>query len=538
MTSFANFAEFIRRGGQASLVLRLQGETSLPEVKEVTVDSFTLSTFEMRLHDVSKESWAYLLGVFQRAKIIPDPEVENVDELIFRHVSNFESLIADLPETDSPSNRYDKIAEISDQLTERFSAVVNQWRQQQLGVTHYIWRSRDDIKVRAAHAERDDRLFSWDNRFSDGHPGDGYNCRCFAEPAILDGAILLTDVRVAVGLSARIATAEGQGLQDALLDTLADGVRTSIPVVRYLYLGVRDFGGDLRPAEEAELRELHQKLSAAIKAVENLDADAVESLAHAFVEHVTAQHADLRQLDLEYRLGLVSEETLLRAYRDVAYLDASTALGGIALTTAAAKLGVRLARAPFRITTIGILAAATRVKALLPARRQTTEMLIARRFAELETQGHGPQRHEGAVTKQMLEDRVLRGIDPMTGTTMDGEKIGRTHSAPRAATRFKTEEAFVVAETHIRRSSIYRDLRDESIHSISVRRGSFEVEVSLEDALGLNYANKVEGVRRVGSRRNPFGTEEIDFKDGIAVAIFKFSSNGEPQLITMYPVGN
>ena len=97
----------------------------------------------------------------------------------------------------------------------RFLTDINERRQHELGVTHYIWRSRDDARVRTAHAERDDRLFSWDDRFSDGHPGHGYNCRCTAEPAILDGAILLTEATLSEGLSNRIADAQGAGLADA-----------------------------------------------------------------------------------------------------------------------------------------------------------------------------------------------------------------------------------------------------------------------------------------------------------------------------------
>ena len=51
---------------------------------------------------------------------------------------------------------------------------------------------------------------------------------------------------------------------------------------------------------------------------------------------------------------------------------------------------------------------------MIDSRRSGVEALIASRFAELEAEGHGPERHEGAATRQMLEDRVLHGIDPIT----------------------------------------------------------------------------------------------------------------------------
>lgn len=100
-------------------------------------------------------------------------------------------------------------------------------------MTHCIWRSVDDPKVRTTHAERDDRLFSWDDRFSDGHPGHGYNCRCSAEPAILDGAILLTEITFSEGLSSRIAEAQGAGLADAAADAAAGGVGTLFSTLRF-----------------------------------------------------------------------------------------------------------------------------------------------------------------------------------------------------------------------------------------------------------------------------------------------------------------
>ena len=48
--------------------------------------------------------------------------------------------------------------------------------------THYIWRTRGDNKVRAAHAANNGRIFSWDNPPITGHPGEDYGCRCWAQP--------------------------------------------------------------------------------------------------------------------------------------------------------------------------------------------------------------------------------------------------------------------------------------------------------------------------------------------------------------------
>ena len=63
-----------------------------------------------------------------------------------------------------------------------FAGLINQLRQQDLGIERYIWRSQDDAKVRDSHAAYDDQVFRWDEAPAGGHPGQAHNCRCYAEP--------------------------------------------------------------------------------------------------------------------------------------------------------------------------------------------------------------------------------------------------------------------------------------------------------------------------------------------------------------------
>ncbi len=67
-------------------------------------------------------------------------------------------------------------------LLRAFAGLINQLRQQDLGIERYIWRSQDDAKVRESHAEYDDQVFRWDEPPAGGHPGQAHNCRCYAEP--------------------------------------------------------------------------------------------------------------------------------------------------------------------------------------------------------------------------------------------------------------------------------------------------------------------------------------------------------------------
>ncbi len=47
--------------------------------------------------------------------------------------------------------------------------------------THYIWRTRDDDKVRPSHAANNGKIFAWDNPPPAGNPGEDFGCRCRAE---------------------------------------------------------------------------------------------------------------------------------------------------------------------------------------------------------------------------------------------------------------------------------------------------------------------------------------------------------------------
>ena len=56
-------------------------------------------------------------------------------------------------------------------------------REQEVHITEqYIWRTRDDDKVRPEHRANHGKIFSWDTPPPTGHPGESFGCRCWAEP--------------------------------------------------------------------------------------------------------------------------------------------------------------------------------------------------------------------------------------------------------------------------------------------------------------------------------------------------------------------
>lgn len=70
----------------------------------------------------------------------------------------------------------DQVATLNGRLT--------QARQENAGITEYIWRAVGDGRVRDEHASLSGRRFRWDAPGPDGHPGEAVLCRCTAEAVV------------------------------------------------------------------------------------------------------------------------------------------------------------------------------------------------------------------------------------------------------------------------------------------------------------------------------------------------------------------
>lgn len=79
----------------------------------------------------------------------------------------------------------DQVGKLNGQLTKL--------RQNELGISQYIWRTSEDERVRGdpdgkypnadpSHYARNGRKYSWNNPPEDGNPGEPVQCRCIAEP--------------------------------------------------------------------------------------------------------------------------------------------------------------------------------------------------------------------------------------------------------------------------------------------------------------------------------------------------------------------
>jgi hypothetical protein len=130
----------------------------------------------------------------------------------------------------------------------------------------------------------------------------------------------------------------------------------------------------------------------------------------------------------------------------------------------------------------------------------------------------------------MLEDRVLRGIDPVTGSRTDGI-TGRRHRRPRVASRKTSEASFVAADSVIRRSRESRAARETALFDQGLSGGYFSVKLPIEDVLGRDYPSQVAGLRRV---RGTSTVVDVDFWGGSVRAIYPLDPDGEPVLITLF----
>jgi SPP1 gp7 family putative phage head morphogenesis protein len=78
--------------------------------------------------------------------------------------------------------------------TARTATVLVQARAEAIGSTHYIWKTAGDADVRPGHRAMEGKTCEWADpppvneggRIMHHHPGEIWNCRCYAEPIIAD----------------------------------------------------------------------------------------------------------------------------------------------------------------------------------------------------------------------------------------------------------------------------------------------------------------------------------------------------------------
>lgn len=170
----SKFAAWIRSGGNSVFVLPLS-PLRAPEVKFSVVPDRLLDSI---IDDALAAGVTRLNGFLPGGVSI---DITSVDLAGIR--DQLRTAVAErLGETGVPVNPNDPA--ISAILARYAEALNGHFQRDALQLEAYIWRSQDDARVRAAHAEHDDRTFAWSDPPAGGHPGEAWNCRCTAEPII------------------------------------------------------------------------------------------------------------------------------------------------------------------------------------------------------------------------------------------------------------------------------------------------------------------------------------------------------------------
>jgi SPP1 gp7 family putative phage head morphogenesis protein len=103
-----------------------------------------------------------------------------------RNVDDMQQKVYDImsERTDVTDSRARLIAR--DQVS-KLNGNLTRQRQEDIGVDSYVWRTVGDERVRETHEDVDGETFSWDSPPSEtdgNHPGEDYQCRCWAEPVL------------------------------------------------------------------------------------------------------------------------------------------------------------------------------------------------------------------------------------------------------------------------------------------------------------------------------------------------------------------
>lgn len=201
-----NFREFLRHGGNGQYVVTRHngvvfGRRAAVSVKSVFPGYGDLrSEFSDQLDRVIAENTWMLLNA-----LTPPDTVPWVTEANLRDVSDAkeealrqwdERLATIFDEYQTHPQRLRPLrTSMEERLLRAFAGLINELRQQDLGIERYIWRSQDDAKVRDSHADYDDQMFRWDQPPAGVHPGQAHNCRCYAEPVApgSPSAVVLAD---------------------------------------------------------------------------------------------------------------------------------------------------------------------------------------------------------------------------------------------------------------------------------------------------------------------------------------------------------
>ena len=134
-----------------------------------------MSDVEGILRDSIRENTALITNLSQDAK-------RRVEQVIFNGFAfrwNKKRITDEIAKAMGITKR--RARTIATDQSHKLQARLNQFRNEQMGIKEYIWRTMRDDRVRKEHAEREGKRFRWSSPPPDGNPGEPINCRCSSE---------------------------------------------------------------------------------------------------------------------------------------------------------------------------------------------------------------------------------------------------------------------------------------------------------------------------------------------------------------------
>ncbi|WP_421701376.1 phage minor head protein [Aliiroseovarius sp.] len=219
----------------------------------------------------------------------------------------------------------------------QYQAWVNARRQQALGISHYVWRTREDARVRAGHRKHDDQVFAWDKETPHGHPGHDFGCRCVAEPVVegKEGCRPRNAVARQILMDAAGATGTAEALWDAGVETI-EGIGTVLSgvgatldfAVLELAAALGLEGEENRARRQAIEAQIGEELANLPERLETLQAALAQTpeLLSAFNDYVAAVENRVWFTLDAYLKCEATEAELAEAVRERAYLRTQIAM--------------------------------------------------------------------------------------------------------------------------------------------------------------------------------------------------------------------
>ena len=171
----SKFADVIRFGGSGSFDLKLADLGVMQRKFAVFPGNLVGSIADNALAE----------GLADLNKYLPDELSVNIKGVDFSDITAEldAAITARITEIGLPVDENGPIIKAA--IQRAATQVSARLQQAGMGLTEFIWRSRDDGRVRPEHQAHDDQTFSWSAPPEDGTPGQAYGCRCSAEPVFV-----------------------------------------------------------------------------------------------------------------------------------------------------------------------------------------------------------------------------------------------------------------------------------------------------------------------------------------------------------------